>query len=209
MGGVSVRDVGRDDRIVEMRQSGMVCREIGAALGITTRHAWDLVRRLEVERGIERGPTRYARLKAEEERDRREAVRLSLAAIAERLAYAEEDRRCGRPRKRHWVSDVPPRTRKAQETIRAERRVKTRAARAAVLAAFGSKCARCGYADVRALQIDHIAGDGYQEKSGTGQYYRRLLRDFEQTLRRYQLLCANCNWIKREEDDVRHGRRRD
>lgn len=72
--------------------------------------------------------------------------------------------------------------------------------RLAAIAMFGNKCVRCGFNDPRALQFDHIHGDGFKEK---GKYYigflKRLLAnpDFET----YQLLCANCNWIKRYENN--------
>lgn len=63
---------------------------------------------------------------------------------------------------------------------------------------LGGKCERCEFADWRALQIDHVNGDGHlerAEKRGTTVHYRRVLANRE----RYQLLCANCNWIKRYE----------
>mgnify|MGYP001577497613 FL=1 len=70
--------------------------------------------------------------------------------------------------------------------------------REAVYAKFGNKCAHCGFADKRALQIDHVHGGGAIEgrKIGSHQdkFYRKVLADTEG---RYQLLCANCNWIKR------------
>ena len=72
--------------------------------------------------------------------------------------------------------------------------------RAAVLAFLGGRCVQCGFADGRALQVDHINGGGRQDrlKYGTSPagYYRHILKD---TTSKYQLLCANCNWIKRVE----------
>ena len=69
-----------------------------------------------------------------------------------------------------------------------------------VIAIYGGKCLRCGFTDWRALQLDHIKGDGYKEKH---RYYYGFLKqlianpDFE----KFQLLCANCNWIKRHENN--------
>jgi len=63
---------------------------------------------------------------------------------------------------------------------------------------LGCKCNVCGYSDKRALQIDHINGGGSQEikKLGNSQkYYRHVLANIEH----YQILCANCNQIKRVE----------
>ena len=64
----------------------------------------------------------------------------------------------------------------------------------------GAYCKRCGFSDIRALQIDHIDGHGNQDpvvrKHGET-YYRRILREGGAGL---QVLCANCNWIKRYEN---------
>ena len=71
------------------------------------------------------------------------------------------------------------------------------------IAAFGSKCVECGYADSRALQIDHIKGDGWKRKknqptvTGTSYYYA-ILKNPDPAV--YQILCANCNTIKRLEN---------
>lgn len=74
--------------------------------------------------------------------------------------------------------------------------------RADVVSHLGGKCCRCGFTDARALQIDHVHGDGWRElrKGGLGSYayMKKVLADREG---RYQLLCANCNWIKRAEEN--------
>src|SRR5438094_515100 len=36
------------------------------------------------------------------------------------------------------------------------------------LLVFGGKCVRCGFSDKRALQIDHVNGDGYIERKKKG-----------------------------------------
>lgn len=60
---------------------------------------------------------------------------------------------------------------------------------------LGSKCVRCGFDDIRALQIDHINGGGSQavKRSGHSHYYAVARGETSG----FQLLCANCNWIKR------------
>ena len=70
--------------------------------------------------------------------------------------------------------------------------------RAKVLAHLGGKCVRCGFSDPRALQIDHVYGGGTKDlrKYRGVQYHNRVLKDAGG---QYQLLCANCNWIKRVE----------
>lgn len=74
--------------------------------------------------------------------------------------------------------------------------------RRAAVAALGGKCQRCGFDDARALQIDHVGGDGAArrragERTGVAGYYKKVIADRTGA---YQLLCANCNWIKREEN---------
>lgn len=67
-----------------------------------------------------------------------------------------------------------------------------------ILDELGGKCAECGYSDYRALQIDHINGDSAEDKKKTGSSYYYNIRKQLHT-GRYQILCANCNTIKRRE----------
>jgi hypothetical protein len=62
---------------------------------------------------------------------------------------------------------------------------------------LGNLCWRCGFDDVRALQIDHINGGGRAERKelSTERIYQRIRENRNE----YQLLCANCNWIKKYE----------
>lgn len=69
--------------------------------------------------------------------------------------------------------------------------------REAVLVKLGGKCKNCGFSDFRALHIDHINGGGTKENKNTSwlsRYNNILLGNFTG---KYQLLCANCNFIKR------------
>jgi hypothetical protein len=67
---------------------------------------------------------------------------------------------------------------------------------------LGNKCSRCGFSDYRALQIDHIHGGGIKERSlfNTKDYHRHVIKSLMNNENKYQLLCANCNWIKRSEN---------
>lgn len=67
---------------------------------------------------------------------------------------------------------------------------------------LGNKCKRCDFSDIRALQFDHIYADGPLEHttSRNYQYYKKIL-EMENPESRYQILCANCNWIKRAENN--------
>ena len=75
--------------------------------------------------------------------------------------------------------------------------------RRATLEALGGKCVRCEFSDFRALQIDHINGGGSQERKTLafrGTFHKHVLKSFLAKEGKYQLLCANCNWIKRCEN---------
>lgn len=61
-------------------------------------------------------------------------------------------------------------------------------------------CCSCGFSDIRALTIDHIDGGGLSHlgQIGKGNLYPWLIKnDFPEG---YQVLCMNCNWIKRHEN---------
>lgn len=67
------------------------------------------------------------------------------------------------------------------------------------------ECVQCGFNDVRALQIDHKNGGGNFERkylaSRGSNYLRFVLEDItDNNDKNYQILCANCNWIKRHEN---------
>jgi len=67
-----------------------------------------------------------------------------------------------------------------------------------VILALGGVCVRCEFDDWRALQVDHIHGGGQKEYKAIGNQsvYSKIIRGRTEG---YQLLCANCNWIKRHE----------
>jgi hypothetical protein len=77
--------------------------------------------------------------------------------------------------------------------------------RIATLELLDNKCCKCGFNDIRALQVDHINGGGSKEKKSiTCVYWKYVINSILKEEGRYQLLCANCNWIKRvEEKEVR------
>lgn len=69
--------------------------------------------------------------------------------------------------------------------------------RSEVIEKYGGKCVGCGFSDLRALQIDHVDGGGTQErkKMSNKMLLHKLKR--EPINKKYQILCANCNAIKR------------
>lgn len=78
----------------------------------------------------------------------------------------------------------------------------------AVYCILGNVCKKCGFSDRRALQIDHIDGGGKLErkKFSVGYMYIRILR-MRHPEKKYQILCSNCNWIKRVENNEVGGAR--
>jgi hypothetical protein len=101
--------------------------------------------------------------------------------------YYKEHKKEIRKSKRKWTEAHPEWQKNYQQKFR--------------LLAFkklGNKCTHCGFSDIRALQIDHVHGHGNSERKRlhTIQFYKKVIVD---TNNDYQLLCANCNWIKRHE----------
>jgi len=72
--------------------------------------------------------------------------------------------------------------------------------RTALLAFFGGCCRLCGYDSPRALQLDHIHGDGAADRrAGNGklrEQYLLMMSNPEAARKKYQLLCFNCNFAK-------------
>jgi hypothetical protein len=115
----------------------------------------------------------------------------------DRRYRAENANRIRRRRKAYYLRNrerMAAYDRSYSKNRRSARRQKT-------IALLGGKCIRCGFDDWRALQVDHINGGGTRERLSTNsmdKYYRDIL---EAPPGKYQLLCANCNQIKRYETD--------
>lgn len=100
-----------------------------------------------------------------------------------------------RYRERH-PEKIKARRQANREYYRKHSEVAWNAWRNAARIALGDKCVMCGIADPRVLQIDHINGGGNKERKLGGHKYRqKILAHLED----YQILCANCNWIKKFE----------
>ena len=73
-----------------------------------------------------------------------------------------------------------------------------------IIERLGNRCVKCGFTDKWALQIDHIHGGGKKDVKrfkSTNAYYNHILNISDEDLfKKYQCLCANCNWIKRREN---------
>jgi hypothetical protein len=76
---------------------------------------------------------------------------------------------------------------------------------------LGGKCARCGIEDFRVLQIDHVNGGGLRERRNLSpsRFYKKVIKSAKAGEGKYQVLCANCNMIKKyERQEHPRGRRR-
>ena len=72
---------------------------------------------------------------------------------------------------------------------------------------LGSTCVKCGFDDRRALAIDHINGGGLGERQKWGgSYYPNVLKLLQSGSTAYQLLCFNCNEIKKRENEENRAR---
>lgn len=103
--------------------------------------------------------------------------------------------------------------------------IRQRNLRTEILAKLGGRCespgcrwlnddGTSGCTDSRALQIDHVEGGGSAElRAGHGvglAHLYRVKKDLKYSAiggyaSQYQLLCANCNWIKRYTDREARG----
>lgn len=64
---------------------------------------------------------------------------------------------------------------------------------------MGARCVKCGYNQKAALQFDHVYGDGAKDLKSRAPFslgVHKHMRD-SWLAGRIQLLCANCNWVKR------------
>lgn len=69
---------------------------------------------------------------------------------------------------------------------------------------LGGMCNRCGMMDYRVLQLDHIKGGGTQHRkqfANNEQMVRHYVNNIVEAFKTFQILCANCNFIKRYENN--------
>lgn len=92
---------------------------------------------------------------------------------------------------------LPPRS---TNIMAAKTRINRRLIREKLLCLLGKSCARCGFNDVRCMQVDHKYGGGYAEvkrfKMSVHTMYAYYVKKPEGALQKLQTLCVNCNRIK-------------
>ena len=70
----------------------------------------------------------------------------------------------------------------------------------------GKICVSCGFDNVYALHFDHINDDGKDDRKKHGNnsnLYRYYIKNPEECKQNLQVLCANCNWIKKHKAQIR------
>lgn len=98
-----------------------------------------------------------------------------------------------------WKQENPEYYKKYMKQHRRDNRI-------ALISLLGHTCVYCGYdKDIRGLQVDHINGGGTKEEQetfngDTHAMYRYYLKHPEEAKQKLQTLCANCNQIKRYEN---------
>ena len=99
--------------------------------------------------------------------------------------------------RKYWYSHIE----KNRERCRNYQRKRRLKLKLLVIDLLGGRCQKCGFTDRRTLQIDHINGGGGKElkivqvRWGRVRYLQSIL-SMQNPEIKYQLLCANCNWIK-------------
>jgi AraC-like DNA-binding protein len=174
--GIYPADDARAKKIIEASASYATLEETAKALGITRQRVQQVLRahgvkspmRVLNERGMERA-AKIRKLFSEGE---------SVEGLSEAFGIW--------PYKIRHVLGIGPIPKSS-----------TRQTRERALEILGGKCVSCGFSDIRALQIDHIHGNGCAERDTSGGNYSIYKKIVGGDTDGYQVLCANCNWIKR------------
>lgn len=87
---------------------------------------------------------------------------------------------------------------------RAERECRRRSRRK-IIAELGGVCVWCGNDDHRVLQIDHVNGGGSYARRTRFRTEEQRYRAVRENPHLHQLLCANCNAIKKFENHENTG----
>ena len=104
---------------------------------------------------------------------------------------------------KEWVVDYQSKWyKKNKNHVKKWHRKYTMAIKLAVFRHYSPKlkCQRCGFKDLRALSLDHKHGGGSSHVASLGGTYKLYNWVIEHNFpNRFQVLCMNCQWIKREE----------
>lgn len=99
------------------------------------------------------------------------------------------------------LKNAKDRYRRLRDHITNQRRERNKAKRLEVMELLGGPfCKSCGYTDMRALQFDHIDGSGRIDRKKYGGQPTKVWARIKKETHLFQVLCANCNSIKRHEE---------
>lgn len=111
-----------------------------------------------------------------------------------RLQYAKNPK-AAMDSHRRWVAKNPT---VRKEIANKSRRITKLKLKCSAYEKLGHKCAHCSDDRIHVLSIDHVNGDGADHRREIGRDYRKLYNSvIEDSSGRFQLLCMNCQWIKR------------
>ena len=105
--------------------------------------------------------------------------------------------------KNYYVENRLRLLQKSKERDPIKRRARQRGMRLAVIEYLGKTCVYCGFTDIRVLQLDHIKGKGHEDfrkHKSPDTLYRYYFNNLDKAKENLQVLCANCNWIKKYEN---------
>lgn len=137
---------------------------------------------------------RGRRLKSQDGLSWRQRNRAAVNARRRELYASDPDEHRERQRL-YKKGPAKPRVLAANRAWSAEYRARLRAE---MIAAYGGACACCGESERAFLQLDHVENDGHLDRKAhkTSCKLFAKLKRLGWPSRRYQLLCANCNFGK-------------
>ena len=95
---------------------------------------------------------------------------------------------------RRWVKENPVKVKDIARRCYLKSRAKNREE---IFRVLGRVCIQCGFDNWRALHVDHINGGGNAERrNNNGESIRSRAKLVRNNPEKYQILCANCNFIK-------------
>lgn len=135
-------------------------------------------------------------------REKRRYLKKKDSILARTKLYAKAHADQIREKKKQYVEEH-------REELNEKKRQRVAWLKSEAYRILGNICCKCGFKDIRAIQVDHINGGGGRDLKNHGLHgiYREIVFNTEEAKKKYQLLCANCNVIKAVEKGERPHRR--
>ncbi len=144
---------------------------------------------------------RDCRNKQERERCQKPQIKAKISRYNKKYRKEHKDEIHARNMRNYYTDLDKTRKKKRQKGREFRRKVRHQ-----IIELLGGKCQRCGFSDWRALQIDHINSNGKVDYKRFKSFNTTYLKHVTETVKNgdtstYQLLCSNCNWIKKYEQN--------